>query len=479
MAAPTATSRGTSDGRPAAPVLDSRSGFPTLATAVGAGFVLWGLLIGIQPLHDNSFLTHLATGRVMLDEGGIPRVDPYSFTAPGEPWVVQSWLASLFYGLADAVGGLDGVRVLNALLVAGLALLAWKLAAAARLLPRVVIVACAASLGVGLWVERPLLFGLIAMALVLLLAEGRADPRWAVPVMWVWVNTHGSFPLGLVAVALLALGARLDGERRPHELTVLAWMGVGTLVAAVNPLGPKLLLFPLEVFRRSESFRVIQEWQPLHLDGVWPALFLVQVVVAILLLARSRSWRAAVPLLVFTAMAIMSARNVAVASLIAVPGMAVGAAGLGSIDGLRRSRGALGAIAVCVVAGCVFGVASLTGPDAELNAYPEDAVTWLESQGLLDDHLVARDYVGNYLEARYGPQQLVFIDDRVDMFPEQVVQDSVVLLRAGPRWEQVLDRYEAGAVLWRTDEDLAGELRASPHWQPAYEDATWTVFLRE
>ena len=36
--------------------------------------------------------------------------------------------------------------------------------------------------------------------------RGRLDPRWLVPVFWIWVNTHGSFPLGLVLLGAFWLG---------------------------------------------------------------------------------------------------------------------------------------------------------------------------------------------------------------------------------------------------------------------------------
>jgi hypothetical protein len=454
-------------------------GWPTLAAAVGAAFVLWGLLIGIQPLDDNSFLTHLATGRLIVDGGGIPRVDPYSFTATGEPWVVQSWLASLLYGMADALGGLDAVRVLEALLAAGLAAFVWHLARPARLLPRIALAGLVVSIGVGVWTERPLLIGLVVLAAVLALAQGRGDPRWVVPLMWIWVNSHGSFPLGFVAVGLLLVGSRLDGDRRPRELRLLGWMVAGTLLGAVNPLGPRLLLFPLELLRRSEQFRLIEEWKPLRMDSVWAFLFVAQVVVAVALVARRRSWRTALPLVVFTGLAFMSARNLAVASIVLLPGMAAGAVGVGTLDGLRRSRAALGAVAACVVAGCVLGVAALGGADARLDDYPEEAVTWLQENGLLEDHVVAPDYVGNYLEARYGARQLVFVDDRVDMYPEDVIDDWVVLLRARPGWEAVLDRYDAGAVLWPKDKPLTPLLRRSGEWEPAYRDADWIVWTKD
>ncbi|MBV9951282.1 MAG: hypothetical protein JO291_04995 [Acidimicrobiia bacterium] len=462
---------------PEAAADEAAAAWPMLATAAGAVFVLWGLRIGLRQLHDNSFLTHLATGRIIVDKGVIPRTDPYSFTATGHPWTVASWFASLLYGLTDRVGGLAGIRVLDGVLAAGMAALIWRLARPAGLVARIAITAFAVGLGGGSWLERPLLFGLVAMAIILVLAEGPGDPRWAIPVMWLWVNTHGSFPLGFVAVALMAAGAWLDGERQLRELRLLGWMTVGTLVGGINPLGPSLLLFPLELLHKSHSFRTIQEWNPLRLNTIWAFIFVAQVVVATLLLARRRSWRAALPLAVFTVFAFTSVRNMAPASLVFVPGMAAAVAGLGSIDGLRRSRSAMAGIGGCVIAGCLLGVVSLAQPDAKLDAYPETAVTWLQQQGLLEDHLVAPDYVGNYLEARYGPRRMVFMDDRVDMYPASVVDDAIDLLHGTSDWDAILGRYHAGVVLWERDGKLTKLMRHAPDWRIAYRDKDWVVFL--
>ena len=76
---------------------------PTLGGALGVLFVGAGAAIGLRSLADNSFLTHLATGRLILDSGSVPSHDPYTFTAAGEPWTVQSWLASLLYAVAEDV----------------------------------------------------------------------------------------------------------------------------------------------------------------------------------------------------------------------------------------------------------------------------------------------------------------------------------------------------------------------------------------
>ena len=51
--------------------------------------------------------------------------------------------------------------------------------------------------------------------------------------MWLWVNVHGSFPLGLVALAALAIGRRLDGASPTVELAApLKWAVIGTALGA-------------------------------------------------------------------------------------------------------------------------------------------------------------------------------------------------------------------------------------------------------
>ncbi len=110
---------------------------PTVEQDEGGGFRLEsglmfflaavGFLIGRRALGDNSFFTHFATGRLILDTGSVPSVDPYSFTAPGESWVVQSWLASVIYAGLDSLAGGFGIRIFNGLLTGASAALVWKI----------------------------------------------------------------------------------------------------------------------------------------------------------------------------------------------------------------------------------------------------------------------------------------------------------------------------------------------------------------
>ena len=134
-----------------------------------------------------------------------------------------------------------------------------------------------------------------------------------VPVFWIWVNSHGSFPLGLVALGCYALGSRLDGDRRPRELRALGWAIGGTVLGAVNPLGPVLLTFPLGLLGRQEALSAVLEWQSPSFATPYARAFLVLIMVAVVALVRRPSWRAAVPLVVFLALGLTAARNIPVA----------------------------------------------------------------------------------------------------------------------------------------------------------------------
>lgn len=465
---------------PAPEVVDEVAPGSDMGWVMGALAALAGLLVGLAPIHDNSFLTHLATGRLILDQGRVPTVDPYSFTAAGEPWVVQSWLASVIYGVVDTVAGLAGLRVLHGLLCAAIAVGLWHLTARSRSLAvRGGVTLAALVVASDMLPGRPLLFGLLGLVLVLLAADGRIDPRWLVPVMWVWVNTHGSFPFAVLLVGLLAVGHRMDEGRWGPEVRVGLWTLAGIALASVNPLGLRLLLYPTLLARRTEAFRSVAEWKPPDYSH-WFQIGVVglTLLTAALVVARRRRWRDALPLLVFAGLGVTSARNLVVLLVVLVPILAGAApeAGPAVADVRRASLRPARAIVTAFLV--VFTVVSLQQPDAALGAYPEEAGAWMEEEGMWgpESRVVAPDYVGNWREAAAGTDARVFIDDRVDMYPIELVRDYLVLIRAEEGWEDVLAEHEATAVLWDEESDLGEALLESPDWIPVHRSAPWVVF---
>jgi hypothetical protein len=451
--------------------------WPRASTVVGGAFALWGLAVGLERLHDNSFLTHVATGRLVLAHG-VPTADPYTFTALGRPWVVESWLASVLYRVVEDAAGGHGLEVLHGVLCALLAVLGWVLTRPARRLPgRIIAAAGLLAVGTGYWSPRPLLIALVLFAVVAVMVETDQDPPWAlVPIMWVWVNVHGSWPLALAYLALRIAGRRADGAPLGRLPALLGFTAAGAALGALNPIGPRLLAYPLTVLTHHQAFAHIAEWQTPNFSDATNSLFLAEVLVAlVLLVVRRGSIEDALVLAAFSAAAMLASRNVPVAALVVAPVLARGLAGLGTIDGERRGVVAGAAVIALAALGVVLAAGAVQRPAYDLSAYPVAEVTWLQDHGLAPGRVATTDYVGNYLEFRYGAHAGVFVDDRVDVFPPAVERDYGTLLGGSEGWQAVLARYRFDAVLWPRHDALASLVAHDRGWRVAVRDRRWVV----
>jgi len=454
--------------------------WPRVSSVVGGSFVIWGVVVGLERLHDNSYLTHVATGRLILAHG-VPTTDPYTFTALGRPWVVESWLASVLYRVVEDVAGGHGLQVLQGVLCALAATLGWVLTRPARQLTgRIIAAAAFLAVGTGYWSSRPLMIALVLLAVVAVMVETDKGPPWAlVPVMWVWVNVHGSWPFGLVYLVLRIVGRRADGAAPGRLPRLLGFAVAGTVLGALNPIGLRLLAYPLTVITHHQAFAHIAEWQTPSFSDLVNVVFLVEVLLAVVLMvARRGTVEDVLVTALFSAAALLASRNVPVAALLVTPVLARGLAGMGTIDGERRGVVAAAGLAALVALGGVLTAGALSRPAFNFSLYPVQEVSWLQQHHLVPGRVAAPDYVGNYLEYRFGTHAEAFVDDRVDIFPPAVEKDYGTLLNGSEGWQAVLARYHFDAVLWPRTEALASLIAHDPGWSVRIRDRHWVVAVR-
>src|SRR6476659_922325 len=102
----------------------------TLREAIATKLLLVILLFGTplalasipRVFRDGDTSWHLAVGRWMFEHGAIPRVDVFSLTAAGKPWVAMEWLSDLIFAGAYWAAGYAGVA---AIVAAALMALHW------------------------------------------------------------------------------------------------------------------------------------------------------------------------------------------------------------------------------------------------------------------------------------------------------------------------------------------------------------------
>ncbi len=437
------------------------------------------------PMSTIDLAYQVRAGQLMLETGGLLRTDPFTFTAGGQPWLDQQWLAQIFLAAIHDLGGWPLLTIAHGALVGSVFGLLVAACRARGASPRVAAwLALAAFLvAAPALALRPQLVGLTLMAVELLLLA-RQGPRlvWLVPVVAaLWANAHGSFVLAPALVVLAWVGERSHGRLLP----VAAVTAAATLV---NPFGVDVWAYAAGLTTNPQITRLVTEWQrtsPLTEAG---ALFYLSVVaVAAIAWWRRRALNAGewLGLLAFGALGAYAERGVAwwalaAAWLVARP--LVGA--MGAAARPERPRAVNAAIARVVVLVAVallpWPYRSVTGGSLPLLAdAPGGIAAAVRSLATPDDRLLAAQSWASWLELE-APGIPVLVDSRVEVGPVDAWNDYLLVSAAGPGWQEILDqrRVTVLAVSAADQPALLAAAAAEPGWRAAYRDRDGAVFVR-
>lgn len=216
---------------------------------VVASAVLAVLLPNLLRVHaDPDLWGHLLFGMTAIQQGELARIDPYSYTAAGQPWTNHEWLTEWMFGIVYAAAGPAGLVLLRGVLLLITTACLGAIAVRRRVPAWAVIAWAAFALPVmaQLYRVRPQMFTYMLMAATLLLCDlHRPGRRWTLGcfplLMAVWVNWHAGFVAGLGIFGIhwagfLLAAARLPDRRR--EWTYLGLVLAACVAATVcNPYG--------------------------------------------------------------------------------------------------------------------------------------------------------------------------------------------------------------------------------------------------
>ena len=430
--------------------------------------VLGVVVAAARPITDNSFLWHIRTGTLQLDAGEVLRADPFSFTALGEGWRTQSWIADLTYGLLERwTGNLGWVWPLVAITMVGTVALVGIAVYRETRTP----LATAAILFVVVWlllrtlVPRPVVFShLLLAALVVTLAHPRL--RWVIPLlMWVWAGLHGSFIIGL---GLLALEAARTGRRQ-----LWGTLGLSAVTVSLTAHGLALWGVLAGFAENRDALGLIQEWgRPDFLDpGAAPYLLIVAAV-AWAAAGRRFEWRDFVVIVPFLLFGFTSYRALIPATIVLAPWVARSLPAV--VPARRAESGLINAVVAATLIALAVGLGwarAATDPDPE--QFPVAAATALADGPVFHD--VA---TGGYLIYRAGPTRPVFIDDRAELYGEDLLRQAIDAEAGEDGWRDIFDRYGINQALLTADEGGLQPVLEAAGWSETYRDAHFVVLGR-
>jgi hypothetical protein len=468
--------------------------FPAVLTCIVLTLVF---IVAHGKVADPDIWWHLHNADYLVHTHSLQRADTYSFTVPGHPWINHEWLADLPYYFAWKLLGLRGIDALAvsllSLIYLGVLYLSWQ--ESANFKAAVLATAYAIFLGRVSFGPRTILFGYAYLVVLLIILQrfrqkGRA-PLWLIPPMFcLWVNTHGSWSLGMIIFSIIIAGGlfRLRLGLVESELwnaaqrrnLFLTWIASVALLF-LNPYGARLVFYPLDLaFRQKTNIEHVAEWVSVDFHD-FRGKIVIALLMILLLSMLFRPRRRTLTELVLTLFVLYSGltyvRFLFLAGVVLAPVLAK------ILDFVPPYRAELDTpvINTFAILLMIAGVAHYWSSEKQLQSkvneqYPVGAISYLH------DHPPSGPMVNYYLWGGYvnwkDPSLKVFVDGRADIFDYSGVFVDYLNLLGLQQPNTILDKYRARYVLFPHGEPLAYLLEHDHKWKTIFSDQNSVLLER-
>ncbi len=444
---------------------------------------------------------HIKVGATIFSTHHWPIVDAYSFTARGTHWIAYEWLGELLLAAVARAGGIRGLMLLDLLLASAILFGLYALVTLRCGKSKAACVVCMVLLPLVYpsCTLRPQMLGYIFLIVTLIILErfrrGHTRGIWLLPPLFlVWVNTHGSFILGVFALAVYFAAGLVEihwgelysrrwtaGERLRLELVAL----LGFIALTLTPYGTEVCVYPFSMaFAQPINVSNIQEWQSMMYAEFFGKLFLALILGFVFAQVALRpAWRLD-ELILFLAGITAASLHVRFLLLFVpfcAPMFAVILARWIPPYEPAEDKYALNAVLIALaVAGVVWFFPSRAKTRSIMEGkWPVRAVAYLKQHPAPRPMYNTYGY-GGYLIWQLDGQNKVFVDGRGDIYEQTgVLDDYLKIARLGVAAPALLDAYGIQSCLISYDEPLRTLLANSPAWRRVYSDNESALFVRD
>jgi hypothetical protein len=446
-----------------------------LLPSVAVTTVTLTVFLALHTRTDPDTWWNLRAGQYLLQTGQFVGPEPWVRFAT-RPFVLTEWLGDVLGASLYGWFGLSALAwMLGMCILALVGSMLWAARRVADVLPAVIATLAGLVVAAGSLSQRPQAISFV-LVMVVVIAWWRTTtdlrPRWwLVPLTWLWACLHGFWLFGPAIGAAMIVGLLLDHRLDRHSFVRLSGLvGASVLAAGLTPVGPRLLVLPLQV--HSAAAGMVQEWQPSNTHNPATLMALVMISgVALIWLRRPGSppWWQVGQLGLALVLSLAYTRLLSVAACLLVPLLAsalqsrhpqpAGAAPRGE----RRLWVGLFVAAAIAMAGLapVFAGEPQAVPvklSAQISAIPAGAV-------------VFNDYVmGSWL--LWSARQITpVIDGRIELYDQKYVEMYTNALSVGPGWSDFLTRTGATYALVADQSPISTALADRLHWRALGQNA--------
>jgi hypothetical protein len=439
--------------------------------AVGALFVMLFARAAQAPAQNDTWW-HLRAGRDIW-RGVLPTVERWSYTARGHAWPDHEWLSEAIFSALHRIGGMPLLALLVACVMTTTFALVWRLMVG-PVLRRGALVFLTLPVTLIVASLRPQVFSLLLLVVTVTLLA-RARFAWLPLVFLLWANLHGAVVVGGVVVAAVFVTAALWDRAQVRPL--LGWGALAAAATFLTPLGTGIVGL---VFGMSNEVDIV-EWEPAWRAmpaGLVFGVVAVLTIVAVVVTARRRALTWTDRVLVASAaatlpLAVRYSRVMPMFVVIALPLLARGweawRPARARLDDQRVVHGVL--LGVVVVVAAAWVGAAWTGPNVALDWEPLPAGAVAAVRAC--DGRVYNTFDDGAFLLWFAPDVPVFIDSRVDPYPDALLRDHIRNEASG-HYRATFDRYGITCAFVPQVSATAHALQRDG-WRVTYADDRWVV----
>jgi hypothetical protein len=437
------------------------------------------LKFGIRAVSDPDAWWHLKAGAYVLSHWRFIGPDPW-VPFSSRPFVLTQWLPEVVAQKGYQLFGLPAVAWLRcAAMLALISALLWAARQAADTVPAI-IAALAALIGAGGSLsERPQLVSFVLLAVTVgawwKSAEDLRPRWWLVPMTFVWACSHGLWGVGVIIGLTVVGGLALDRRLDPRTaLKLLAVPALSVLAAGLTPVGPRLLLTPLQVSSNVAQF--VQEWQPTDARNLFAAVTLTMIALALLPWIRGTSprpwWQIALAVAAVVCTLAMF-RTVPVGAIIAAPLLASSLQEQRGHPCTPLTRRGTSAWVGLVLAAAIVAV-PITGAVAQRpSGWPEGLRPQMAA--LPAKTVVLNDFSAGGWLLWAEPQLVPVIDLRSEIYSTAYIRDYIRTQDVLPGWQKLLAQTKPKYALLRANAPLTVALREQLGWMTVGQDSDFVL----
>ncbi|MCC6933812.1 MAG: hypothetical protein IT292_11285 [Deltaproteobacteria bacterium] len=480
---------------------------PSLADIFACLSLLSIMLTGASFMGDPGIYWHLKTGKWILENAAIPRIDPFLASASPRAWIADQWLSDvIFYQLFDC-GGFALLTLASAVcLLLTYYYLAISHARSATQSLAITICSTLFLLITSLiqWFCRPVIFSFFLLSLVYLLLRrslGNSDkplafwPLGTLPFIFLlWANLHPAFPLGLFVYLVFAFFYYWQNRTLKTALSLLA-LTLGILVATLlTPHGLGLYQQIFTLVGDSYFTSLNDEWLSPNFQYFCYKFFLASIIIFLLCGWQHPAQKAQKAELLLTAvfgyLSFLHVRYIPFYSIIVLPVFCAAVDGRikawNKIQLLKNvfaiplwQSGTLLYFSLTIVIVCFFIKSDIAISELhrkESSSYPIKAVDVLEKTANDGSIIGAHPNWGGYITWRLWPKSRATIDDRNTLNTKNDYESFFALYYLKKDMKQIWSRTRYDYVLLDSNAPLAGYLRNQIAWSVLYEDDKSVLF---